>query len=229
MANHPKFSLLECAFWIPADWPQGLRQTIGNDRDRLRGQYLLSHFYVMHRFITLRPVGGYWWRIKLTRNVLFMLPNDLKVPTYYSSLFREDSRLRCKSFASHTCSVFTFHPWLLMRSALGQSRPVCQHVMADLWAKGNGCILTWLFEKCQPLTVWSSAERCELARCEHAHQRRSSRHGNITRLYACCSPSNPQPSFTNYVSSLFLSQNMANVRQLIIFAWKMQQFCECGA
>lgn len=32
---------------------------------------------------------------------------------------------------------FTFHPRLLMRSALGQSRPACQHVMADLWAKGT--------------------------------------------------------------------------------------------
>lgn len=80
----------------------------------------------------------------------------------------------------------------------------------------NGCILTWLFEKCQPLTVWSSAERL-LAQCEHAHQPRSSRHGNITRLYTGCSHSNPQPSFTIYLSSLFLSQNKTNLRSIFVF------------
>lgn len=76
---------------------------------------------------------------------------------------------------------FTFHPWLLVRCALCQLQPVWQHVMADLWAKANGSILTWLFEKCQALTVRSSAERL-LARCEHAQQRRSSHSRNITRL-----------------------------------------------
>lgn len=43
-----------------------------------------------------------------------------------------------------------------------------------------------------PHSVKLLAER-SLARCEHAHQRRSSRHGNITRLYAGCSPSSPNP------------------------------------
>lgn len=32
---------------------------------------------------------------------------------------------------------FYLSPRLLMRSALSQSRPACQHVMADLWAKGK--------------------------------------------------------------------------------------------
>lgn len=104
---------------------------------------------------------------------------------------------------------FTFHPWLLMRGALGQSPPACQHVMADLWAKGNGCILTWLFEKCQPCTVWISAERL-LAHGEHAHQRRSPRSGNITCLYAGCSAPNPHLGVN--ASSLFLLGTITNAR-----------------
>lgn len=45
---------------------------------------------------------------------------------------------------------FTFHLWLLIHSVVGQSQPSYQHVMTDLLENGNGCILTWLFEKCQP-------------------------------------------------------------------------------
>lgn len=122
-----------------------------------------------------------------------------------------------------------------------RSRPITAGLPAcdgRFVGEGNGCILTWLFEKCQPLTVWSSAERL-LARCEHAQQRRSSRHGNIARLYAGCSPPQTPPHPTPHpylpfldhpnVSFIFVSQNTTNVRESIIFVWKMYQICECAA
>lgn len=154
MANHPKFSLLECAFWIPADWPQGLRQTLGNDRDRMWGQCVRLHFDLMDRFFTLWPAARYWFGLKSTDGFESHAQRKHFIPL--------NSRL-VQIISQQHMLHFTFHLWLLMHSALGQSRPACQHVMADLWAKGTAASSLGFLKNADP-----SQCRAPL-RCEHAH------------------------------------------------------------
>lgn len=116
---------------------------------------------------------------------------------------------------------FTFHPRLLMRSALGQSRPACQHVMADLWAKGTAASSRGFLKN-------ANRSQCEAppSACSPGVSMRNSaaRHGNIARLYAGCSPPHPtlphpHLPFLDHpnVSFIFVSQNTTNVRESIIF------------
>lgn len=125
---------------------------------------------------------------------LSVTTDPLKAHTYYSPLFSADSRPRRESFPRQHMLRFTFHPRPLMRSALGQSRPACQHVMADLWAKGTAASSRGFLKNANRSQCEAPPSARSLARCEHAQQRRSSRHGNIARLYAGCSPPQTPPT-----------------------------------
>lgn len=135
----------------------------------------------------LQPVGGYWRGIKQTHWVLLMITDLLKVHTYYSPLFSADSRPRCESFPSSTCSALPFTPgcWCAALSA-NHGRP------ASMWWQICG-----RRERLHPhVAFWKmpTAHSVKLRRYEHAQQRRSSRHGNIARLYAGCSPPQTPPT-----------------------------------
>lgn len=81
---------------------------------------------------------------------------------------------------------FTFHLWLLMHSALGQSRAACQHVMADLWAKGTAASSLGFLKNADP-----SQCRAPL-RCEHAHSVAHLTTGTSLD-YMQAAPGNPPP------------------------------------
>lgn len=86
--------------------------------------------------------------------------------SYYFTLYIEKINFQLQSVAAsyqQPCSIlpFTFGCWFTASSANRSWATSCDD---RLVGEGNGCILTWLFEKCRP----SQCEPLMILSCEHA-------------------------------------------------------------